>query len=411
MNKTIVTLALLAVSACPAACAAEPGKAPAKELDPDAKAVVAGNNAFAFDLYARLMGEKGNLFFSPYSVSTALAMTYAGARGDTAAQMAKVLHFDLDQAKLHPAFKTIINGLQAEREKRGYQLSVANALWGQAGFKFIDDFLALTKANYGAGLSTVDFKRDAESARKTINAWVEKQTQDKIKELIQKGILTPDTRLVLVNAIYFKGDWETPFKPANTRKAPFTLADGKTVDVQMMNQKHEFKYMENESFQALELPYAGDELSMVIFLPRKADGLAEFEKSLTASNLAAWTPKLAQREVNVFLPKFRMTWYFRLDKVLPSMGMVDAFDRLRANFSAMTTQEALMIAAVLHKAFVDVDEKGTEAAAATAVIMAPKAAPARAPVFRADHPFAFVIRDVRSGSVLFAGRLSEPEQS
>jgi serpin B len=386
--------------------AAEPAPAP------DKAAVVKGNNEFAFDLYAQLRTRDGNLFFSPYSISTALAMTYAGARGDTAAQMADVLNFTLDQQRLHPAFSALLADTrppQGDPKKTPYELHVANALWGQKGYTFQQDFLTLTRNNYGAGLRDVDFKAATEEARKTINAWVEEQTKDKIKELLKPGVLNPDTRLVLTNAIYFKGNWAEQFKKEHTREAPFTTAGGKKVSVPMMHKTDDYRHFDGGTFQALELPYVGKDLSMVVFLPKKVDGLAEFEKQLTAENLTAWLGKLRQDEVQVALPKFKITAEFSLKETLSAMGMKDAFDPRKADFSGISGTKDLFIQAVVHKAFVEVNEEGTEAAASTAVVVGTTSARIT-PVFRADHPFVFLIRDNRSGNILFLGRVADPSQ-
>jgi serpin B len=382
------------------------------------EAVVEGNNRFAVELYAKLREQEGNLFFSPYSVSAALAMTYAGARGETEAQMAKVLHFPSvlaekgsssgvdNQKQFHSAFGAIIKDLNTRDKKGKYELIVANALWGQKGYGFLAEFLELVKSNYGGRLNEVDFVQATEDARQTINAWVEKETKDKIKNLIGKGVLTSWTRLVLTNAIYFKGNWASQFKKENTKDAEFTLLSGEKVDTPMMNQTEQFSYMETEDFQGIELPYVNNELSMIIFLPKRTDGLAEFEKKLTAENLSQWLVKLRKREVIVAVPKFKMTSQFDLADVLKQMGMTDAFLG-KADFSGMNGKRDLFFSAVIHKAFVDVNEQGTEAAAATAVVV--RAIAIRPPVFRADHPFLFLIRDNDSGSILFIGRMMNPK--
>ena len=376
----------------------------------DREMVVQGNNAFALDLYAELKNRDGNLFFSPHSISTALAMTYAGARGSTEKQMAEVLHFDLEQKRLHLAFRELLDELEMGEGERGYQLSVANALWGQKGYEFLEKFLNLTKENYGAGLSELDFIGATETARQTINSWVEKETEDKIKELIKPGVLDRLTRLVLTNAIYFKGFWESQFEEEMTQPAPFTLMSGEKVQVPTMHRTADFKYAEAEDFQALELPYKSGDLSMTIFLPKETGGLAALEQSLTAEKLATWLSSLGEQEVIVALPKFKMTSEFSLAEVLKSMGMTDAFDEDKADFSGMSGKNDLFITAVLHKAFVEVNEEGTEAAAATGVVVGLTAAPPRQPVFRADHPFLFLIRDLRSNSILFLGRVMDPRE-
>jgi len=398
----------------PTSQAADPGKVfqdvrpDAPEVKADKTALVQGNNQFAFDLYGRLRQEKGNLFLSPYSISTALGMTSAGARKDSLTQMEKTLRFPVEQTRLHPAFGALLRDTKAGK---GYQLSVANALWCQVNYPFHDDFLKVNETYYGGKPVGVDFRK-TEEARQTINTWVEKQTQDKIKELLKPGVLDADTRLVLTNAIYFKGNWADKFDKKLTQDQPF-LTGGNKVTVPLMRRTGDYKYLDGGSFQALELPYANKELSMLVFLPKKVDGLAEFEQTLTAEKLQAWQGQMRQREVRVFLPRFKMTAEFKLNNVLQALGMSDVFDRGRSNLSGITNAEQLYISAVIHKAFVDVNEEGTEAAAATAVLIAPTSAPVvqAPPEFRADHPFFFAIRDNRSGSLLFAGRLVEPEKS
>jgi serpin B len=376
----------------------------------DVASVVEGNNAFAFDLYAKLKGEKGNIIYSPYSISTALAMTYAGARGETAAEVRKTLRFAFGQEKLHPAMADLVDDLNSRGGDEGegaYELVVANRLWGQAGYRFLAPFLGLNKAYYGAGLEQVDFARATERARKTINAWVEDRTREKIKELLKPGVLTPLTRLVLTNAIYFKGNWASEFKKERTSDAPFHVTPERTVNVPTMRQTAKFGYTDTPGLQVLEMPYVGGELSMVVLLPKKADGLAEFEATLSAAQLKTWVSRLRTRKVAVFLPKFKLEFGIGLAKTLAAMGMPRAFDDRRADFSGMDGTRELYISAVIHKAFVDVNEEGTEAAAATAVVIG-KRSVSRLPVFRADRPFVFLIRDRVTGSVLFIGRVTDP---
>jgi len=408
-------LALLAGLAVILAAAAPTPAAPrtrAKEVDADVAAISGAVNGFAFDLYAQLAAEKGNLFYSPQSISTALTMTWAGARGETAAQMAKVLRLPADRLakpeSIHAANAKLLAGLSGTREKQGYELAAANALWGQKGYTWLPDFLGCLKTNYSAGLEEVDFVRDTEGARKTINGWVEKETRDKIKDLIQQGVLTVDTRLVLTNAIYFKGDWASPFKKTSTTDQDFFAAGGEKVSAPMMNQTGRFGYLDGGEFQALEMPYKGNALSMVVLLPKARDGLAALEKTLSAENAAAWTAKIRKQEVQVTVPKFTTTAQFMLKDTLSAMGMTDAFSS-KADFSGMDGQKDLFISAVIHKAFVDVNEEGTEAAAATAVVIERMAMPAPPVKFRADHPFVFLIRDTQSGCILFVGRVANPK--
>ena len=388
------------------------GRSGLKEAE--VEALVSANTAFALDLYQRLRRGEGSIFFSPYSISVALAMTYAGARGATAEEMARVLHFDLfgetggSAPRLHSAFGELIRRVNALGEAGNYQLSVANALWGQKGAGFLPGFLDLTRTHYGAGLREVDFASATEAARKTINAWVEEETQDRIEDLIPPGVLDALTQLVLTNAIYFKGTWASQFSREATREEPFTLPDGDRVTVSMMRRTGEYRYAESEALQVLELPYAGDDLSMVVLLPRKVGGLSDLERRLTPENLHGWLAGLRSRRVQVSLPRFTLASGFRLAEALRALGMADAFTPGRADFSGMNGRRDLYISAVLHKAFVEVNEEGTEAAAATAVVMVKSAAPSPPVVFRADHPFLFLIRERPSGSILFLGRLLNP---
>jgi len=418
VKKILVLTAVIIVSAEPSV------KVNAAEKENmDRRIIVEGNNKFALELFAKLQSTKGNLFFSPYSISTALAMAHAGARNQTESQMAEVLHFPVnvnqstdssskslpDRQQFASTFGNIIKDLNKKGQKGAYTLTVANALWGQKGYGFLEEFLKLIESSYDGRLNEVDFITATETARKTINAWVEKKTNDKIKDLISPGVLDSMTRLVLTNAIYFKGNWARQFKENRTQDAPFTLADGKKIEVAMMNQKAEFGYMETDTFQALELPYVDDELSMVILLPKKIDALDEFEKTLTTDNLMQWLADIHKCEVVVFVPKFKMTSQFSLADVLKSMGMKDAFSS-DADFSGINGKRDLFISAVIHKAYVEVNEEGTEAAAATGVVMKlTSVGPAAIPVFRADHPFLFLIRDNLSGSILFIGRVANPK--
>jgi len=375
----------------------------------DGKPVADGINEFALDLYGRLSPKKGNLFFSPYGISTALTMTYAGARGETARQMRDVLAFRIGDDRLHAGCANLSASLEADPKTAGYELTIANALWGQRGYGFQSAFLALNRKHYGAGLKSVDFVRNAEGARKEINGWVEKKTRDRIKDLIPAGVLSPLTRLVLTNAIYFKGDWAAKFKESRTKDGIFQVSAAEKVTVPMMKQTEKFGYHQGRGFQALELPYKGDALSMVMFLPESIDGLAGLEKVLTAKKIAEVTARLRRQKVRLEMPRFKMTLFVSLKDALVAMGMADAFSDRRADFSGMTGRRDLYISAVLHKAFVEVNEEGTEAAAATAVVMALRGMPAPPPLFRADRPFVFIIRDRGTGAILFMGRVANPK--
>jgi len=410
-GSSLIKSLLLAFIPClilPAASAAQVSP----QATADRSEVVEGNNAFAVDLYGHLRARSGNLFFSPESISTALAMAYAGARGDTAAQMEKTLHFTLSPDRLHPAMGAILSDLNAPHD--GYQLHVANALWAQQGDSFLADFLKLTKSDYGAGFNQVDFNGATETARLTINHWVEQKTGDKIKDLLQPGSVTPATRLVLTNAIYFKGDWETPFEIAHTDEDDFHLSTARSVKAHLMNRVGGFNYFSGGTFQVLEIPYLNNDLSMIAFLPNAIGGLPALEQSLTASKMRQWLGQLRPvPRVVLTLPRFTMTQQFGLQDTLGAMGMPQAFDAKFADFSGITGTRDLWISAVIHKAFIDVNEAGTEAAAATAIEMVGETAREDEPpaiVFCADHPFLFLIRDNRSGAILFMGRLTDPTQ-
>ena len=373
--------------------------------------LVNGNNSFAFDLYRQIESSEGNLFFSPYSISSALAMTYAGARGNTEKEMAKTLKFT-DQQKLHPAFSDLAVRLNKVQEGGHIELSIANSLWPQAEYEFLDSYLELTKAYYGVAITPVDYKNSTEAARQMINHWVEDKTKQKIKDLIKPGVLDPLTRLVLANAIYFKGNWKTQFQPDRTKDAPFHVSPTRVVQVPMMSQKENYNYADLGTLSMIELPYIGEELAMIILLPKENDGIDELESGLSAESLVQMRDELRNREILVYLPKFKMTSGFRLDKNLISMGMADAFNPRKADFSGMDGRpDWLYIGAVIHKAFVEVNEEGTEAAAATAVVMKARGLPKPPPVFRADHPFIFLIHQKRTGSILFMGRVTDPTKA
>jgi serine protease inhibitor len=384
----------------------------------DVTILVKGNNAFAIDLYDQLRHQEGNLFFSPYSISTALAMTYLGARGETASEMAMVFYFTLEQEHLHPAFAALMADFNMGGKNSGYQLNIANRLWGQQEFHFLDTFIQATQEYYNAALALLDFMRATEEARCTINTWVAQQTQEKIQNLITEGILTEDTQLVLTNAIYFKGNWKSQFDPLETYEQPFTIAPHEQVNVPMMHQGGAFRYASLADLEMLELPYVGDRLCMVILLPRKLEGLAQLEKQMTSTNLEKWLSSLClTKKLFIWLPKFKLTSEFMLNQALSEIGMQLAFDAEKADFTGMTTAEAdlsnlseeqrLYISAVIHKAFVDVNEEGTEAAAATAVVMT-RGISSDSHFFRADRPFIFLIRDIQSNSILFLGRVLNP---
>lgn len=363
-------------------------------------------NALAVDLYQKLSAqEDGNLFFSPYSISSALAMTYGGARGETAVQMNKVLHFG-GQDATHPAFSSLRTNLNAVEKKGDVQLSVANALWPQKEYAFRAEYLDLIKKSYDSEIRPVDYATNAGGARKQINTWVEKQTNEKIKTLIPEGALDELTRLVLVNAIYFKGNWASQFESSDTHDTPFLLSKDKTVQVSMMSQKEHFGFVAAEKFQAVELPYEGGDLSMLILLPSGTNTLAALEKELKADTLTSL--RFRNQELIIQLPKFKLESSFGLSDTLQQLGMIDAFSP-KSDFSGMDETKNLAITKVLHKAFVEVNEEGTEAAAATGVVVGLRSMPRPPMVFTADHPFLFFIRDNASGTILFMGRMMNPK--
>ncbi len=369
-----------------------------------------GNTAFALDLYGQLKGAQGNLFFSPYSISTCLAMTWAGARGNTETQMAQVLHFSGSQSQVHSSFGELQGRLREAQKQKGIELSIANALWAQKGHPFLPAFLDVARKQYEASLNQADFTTQADSAIHSINQWVSEKTKGRIQDILGPRSLNSATRLVLADAIYFKGRWADPFEKSATSAQPFHLAQDREASAMLMCRTEQVRYTEGSDFQAVELPYIGNALSMVILLPRQVEGCKQLESSLTAANLSSWLAQMRRQKAVLFIPKFKTESAFELTKVLSAMGMTDAFGT-KANFSGMDGGMDLFISSVRHKAWVEVAEEGTEAAAATVATVAASAMPRPSqlpPVFRADHPFIFLIRDTRSGSILFLGRLADP---
>jgi serpin B len=393
-----------------------PLEARAMDVADPVAALVQGNSAFALDLYAQLSHGDGNRFISPFSISTALAMTYSGAQDETALQIAKALRFTLPPSQLHPAFHKLIAelhgrnaGLAAPDRPADVQLFTANALWTQAGERILPDFQKRIEINYQGGVYPVDFRHAPEEARRTINAWVEDQTKNKIKDLLKSSHIDPQTLLVITNAIYFKALWTSPFPKEKTSSEDFHASPRDLVRVQMMKQSGRYRYFDEGSFQVLELPYKGDTLAMVILLPKAKDGLGGLESSMTAAKFQNWLTKLSSHRIEVSLPKFKLTAECELKDALSALGMPVAFKPGAADFLGITGTRDLVISAVVHKAFVEVEESGTEAAAATGVGFARTAAVAQRPLlFRADHPFFFLIRDVKTGAILFLGRLVRP---
>ena len=415
----ILTLLFLLFSACAPSPSARIAKSDLQRMtspnvDSNALHTLADdNNAFALDLYQSLRARDGNLIYSPYSISLALAMTYAGARGETEDQMAETLHFS-SQSKLHSA----LNALDLELAKRGQaaskdetplQLNIANAVWAEQTFPFLKDYLDVIAQNYGAGIQLADFVNQHEAVRKQINEWVSNRTNEKIRDLIPGGVLNPATKMVLVNAIYFKADWLHPFSPDATQDAPFHLLEGSDVQVKMMSQSLSgVPYLQSDGYQAVELPYQGGTAAMDILVPDEGT-FSEFESTLDAQKLNEILRNMQPGAgMQLGLPKFSFSTDVDLKEGLTALGMPDAFDPARADFSGMTGGKDLYIDTVLHKAFVAADEKGTEAAAATAVIMMPTSAMLPDVTLTIDRPFLFVIRDLPSGQILFIGRVLNP---
>mgnify|MGYP000987491283 CR=1 FL=1 len=374
--------------------------------------VVTADTQFGLDLYAQVRAKPGNQAIAPSSVSTALSMTYAGAKGTTAEQMAKALHATLPSDQWHAARGALKEAL-TPKPGAPYQLLAADALWGQKGQPFQDDFLSLNRNHYQAGLCELDFASNPNGSCKTINAWVAKQTRDKIKDLLPESAITPLTRLVLTDALYFLGNWVNQFPESSTYDEPFLRAAEKSANVKMMHQTAQFGLIEDEIVQVLDLPYKGNALNMLVVLPKKVDGLSEVEADLSVAKLKQWQTALKAQKVSVSLPRFKVEVTTNLVAPLKSLGMTALFDMDQADLSGMAGRpHDLYVTDALQKVYVDVNERGTEAAAATAVVVGLRSAarPTPIPVFRADHPFLFLIRHSETGSILFLGRISDPAQ-
>jgi serpin B len=414
----LMVILMLGLAACPPASAGELIKSDKpRDTAPDVNEselalLVEGNSAFAFELYRELKEEDGNLFCSPYSLSLALVMTYAGARGETEEQMADALNFNLTQDRLHPA----LNALALELDSRGegakgkdggdFRLNIVNAIWGQKDYEFLAAYLDTLAANYGAGLRVLDFANEPEESRIAINDWASDQTEGRIKNVLPEGSVDSLTRFILANAIYFNAAWKYEFDEDRTRDDPFYLLEGGEVTVPMMRQTRSFGYAEGDGYQAVELLYDGSELSMVIFLPREGSFEA-FEQALDSEQANAIINAVGHREVALTMPRFEFDSAFDLNPALEAMGMPIAFSG-DADFSGMTGGKDLYIDGVMQKAFVSVAETGTEAAAVSIVSMAPTSMPEPPVEFNANRPFIFLIRDIETGTILFLGRVLDP---
>lgn len=377
------------------------------EWKESARSAVESANNFAFDLYGELEGGEGNIFFSPYSVFTALSMTLAGARGETEQETVDALCLDEWGESLHPACGALFTSLN-----RGsgvdYQLSISNRLWGASGYPFLESFLSTLDLHYSAGFEEMDFMRNPSGARLAINSWVEEQTEEKIVDLLPPGAITTDTRLVLTNAIYFLADWLYQFDSADTREAPFHGANGAVSALSLMHQEGKFRHAHVNDFQLVEMPYKGEDLSMVVLLPDDPEGLDDLESVLSWSSYREWTGLMYEQDVKLWFPTFEFTTQsFSLKPALMRLGMVLPFSD-RADFSGIVEGGGgLFISDVIQKAFIKVNEEGTEAAAATGVIFGITSVRDDI-VFRADHPFIYLIQDRVTGAVLFIGRFSTP---
>lgn len=424
MHRILLTLVSLTLvvslvgCAAPSASADELRSEMPREAEPpvatnDIATLADGNNAFAFDLYHEAIEGQNNLFYSPYSISIALAMTYAGASNETERQMAETMHFDLSHERLHPAFNYIDQGLNSRgegaqgKDGEGFRLNVVNAIWGQKDYSFLQEYLDTLAMNYGAGLRVLDFQNAAEESRLTINGWVEDQTEERIKDLIPEGGINSMTRLVLTNAVYFNAAWASQFEEGMTSPGDFHLLDGGSVQVPMMRQTDGFRYAEMAGVKAVELPYYAHELSMVLLVPDEG-AFVDFEDSLDSTVVDDAIGAMLSTEVALTMPKFKLESSLSLNEALVKLGMTDAFSPGVADFSGMDGTKNLFISDLIHKSFVDVDEAGTEAAAATAVVMEATSAPMEPIEMTVDRPFVFLIRDIETGTVLFVGRVMNP---
>lgn len=414
----LLTVLSLALSACGSAAANPIRQSNLRREKPnlqaaDLRPLADGNNAFAFDLYQSMRGEDGNLACSPFSISLALAMTSAGARGQTEAQMTQAMRF-LPQAELHPAFNALDQVIESvpsssDKDQQPLQLSVANAVWTEQTLPLESAFLDTLALHYGAGIHQSDFVNQPEAVRKEINTWVSDETREKIQNLLGENAISPFTRMILVNAIYFKADWLDQFDANDTSDGPFHLLDGSEVQVPIMRQEMDIPYAAGDGWQMVELPYAGGTAAMDILVPDEGR-FDEIETSLDFETASAMWNGLAPANVALGLPKFKVESSFSLAEQLADLGMPDAFDPGLADFSGMTGNRDLFIGQVIHKAYVAVDEEGTEAAAATAVIMELAMARIADISLTVDRPFIYIIRDLQTGQILFMGRVLNPAQ-
>jgi serpin B len=368
--------------------------------------MIANNNRFAFDLYKKISLKPENMFYSPFSISAALGMTYTGSAGNTAKEIAGVLHFAANDASFYGNYKAYLASVGA-LNKDELNIYTANSLWAQADFKFEKEFIEIIRNHFSGEIKNVNFVKEAEKCRMEINQWVESKTNNKIKDLIQPGLIDDLTRLVLVNAIYFKAPWEMPFDERATKKMDFKTTETTMVSADFMTAENNYKYYAEDNFSAIEIPYTKGGLSMLIVLPKDNNSFVTLQKNISYADYVKINAGLAVKKVRLVLPKFKATSEFELSEVLKQMGMPEAFTD-KADFSGMTGKKDLKISKVIHKAFIDVNEAGTEAAAATAVVIRIKSAPINVVEFKVDHPFMFLIKENTHGSILFAGNIYDP---
>jgi serpin B len=380
------------------------------------EAMVQDNSKFGLELYRKLgVAESGNIFLSPFSVSNTLAIMYAGARGNTKDQMARTLKFSMNQDEVVHAFGTINSRLNQLKASGNIRIDTANSIWPQKGYDIAPQFFELVQRNYGEAIIPIDYGKNPEEARQTINQWIAKKTRETIKDMIPQGSLDQGTRLALASAIHFKGDWLGSFKPEDTSELDFWVTSERSVRSPMMTQTSDFKYAETESLQILEMPYVGNELSMLVVLPKEINGVKMVEDSLSAENLTKLRLQMSPTKVLIHIPKFKVNSTFFLAETLASMGMKDAFSRSKANFSgiAKNKKNPLYLSTVIHKAFAEITEEGTEASASTvgdvvSMGVRPADPPEPPHKFRADHPFIFLIQENKTGSLLFIGKITNP---
>ncbi|WP_406660200.1 serpin family protein [Methanolobus sp. ZRKC3] len=364
------------------------------------------NNAFAFDMYAKLKNDGENFFFSPYSISTAVSICYDGAEGSTKEQISNVFYYPLSKSILGESSKEMIDTINSENDE--YDLQAANALWVQNSYQLNEQYIFNAENYYRGMITPLDFVNEPKASTDTINNWVEKKTNEKIKNLISEDKISLQTRLVITNTIYFNGKWVHEFDADDTRTMPFTLSSGHEKSVPTMNNREQFNYGENQKAKILELPYKGDNLCMYMVLPRK-NNITKFENGFTLKDYSELKDNMnSEGYVNIWIPKFTFKTGAELKSPLTEMGVIDAFNQEKADFSGIAADGNLVISEIYHQAFVDVHEKGTEAAAATGVIIE-ECAMDSSREFKADHPFLFFIEDKRTGSILFMGKVEEPE--